>query len=168
MIPRRFCCTWQGNKTGVDMKRLFAGPLMPFLFAVAAVLYLAFCVKTVMAADVVLSWTNPTDTEQCTAGGPYDNPAGTRIWRLIADIPDPTADAFTLVGYKPGNYTFVATSYSTDGTGSRISGEADKTAFLEKLINNAPNVMLKPDFSEQTQSQEFYRTIGKPEEFSKY
>lgn len=109
------------------MKRLFAGPLMPFLFAVAAVLYLAFCVKTVMAADVVLSWTNPTDTEQCTAGGPYDNPAGTRIWRLIADIPDPTADAFTLVGYKPGNYTFVATSYSTDGTGSRISGEADKT-----------------------------------------
>ena len=48
------------------------------------------------------------------------------------------------------------------------AGEADKTAFLEKLINNAPDVMLKPDFSEATQSEEFYRTIGKPEEFSKY
>jgi len=48
------------------------------------------------------------------------------------------------------------------------AGETDRNAFLEKLINNAPEVMLKPDFSEPDQSADFFRTLGKPEEFSKY
>jgi hypothetical protein len=48
------------------------------------------------------------------------------------------------------------------------AGETDRKEFLEKLINNAPQVMMKPDFSNQEQSQEYYRTIGVPDEFSKY
>lgn len=48
------------------------------------------------------------------------------------------------------------------------AGETDRKQFLEKLINNAPEVMLKPDFSSPDQSQEFYRTLGLPEEFSQY
>lgn len=97
-----------------------------FLIACAVVLWLVLGGRA-KADEVTLTWTNPTDNEQCTAGGTYDNPAGTRIWQLVADITDPTESTFTLPGYLPGDYTFVATSYSTDGVGSRISGEAEKT-----------------------------------------
>lgn len=48
------------------------------------------------------------------------------------------------------------------------AGETDKKEFLEKLINNAPELMMKPDFSNQEQSTEYYQTIGVPDEFSKY
>jgi hypothetical protein len=40
--------------------------------------------------------------------------------------------------------------------------------YLNQLINNDPTLMLKPDFAEQEQSHEFYRTIGLPEEAAKY
>ena len=48
------------------------------------------------------------------------------------------------------------------------AGETDKQEFYNKLLNNAPNLMLKPDFAEPDQSNEFYRTIGKPEGSDKY
>ena len=48
------------------------------------------------------------------------------------------------------------------------AGESDKQEFYQKLINNAPDLMVKPDFSDPTQSEDFYRTLGKPEENSKY
>ena len=41
-------------------------------------------------------------------------------------------------------------------------------AYLNKLINNDPTLMLKPDFAEKEQSHEFFRTIGLPEESAKY
>ena len=101
------------------MKHLF------FIITVCIVLWLAFGGKA-QADPVTLTWTNPTENEQCVAGGPYDNPAGTRIWQLVQDVTDPDTATITLPTYKPGTYTFVATSYNTDGTGSRISGEAEK------------------------------------------
>jgi hypothetical protein len=58
--------------------------------------------------------------------------------------------------------------------GSRIripgedAGETDRAEFLEKLINNAPGLMKKPDFANPEQSNEFYHTLGMPDEFSKY
>lgn len=48
------------------------------------------------------------------------------------------------------------------------AGEEARNEYLQKLVNNDPELMFKPDFSEQEQSQEFFRTIGLPEEFSKY
>ena len=48
------------------------------------------------------------------------------------------------------------------------AGESDKEAFLEKLMNNAPTLMVKPDFSEKEQASEFYKTLGMPDDFSKY
>lgn len=84
-------------------------------------------VKVARADDVVLSWTNPIDTEQCSNAGPYINPAGTYIWQLVQDVADPNSETFTLVDYLPGDYTFIATSYDTNGVGSRISGQTTKT-----------------------------------------
>lgn len=43
------------------------------------------------------------------------------------------------------------------------AGEQDRKEFLEKLINHAPQLMLKPDFAEGEQAQAFYRTLGRPE-----
>ena len=48
------------------------------------------------------------------------------------------------------------------------AGETDKEAFLEKLMNNAPSLMVKPDFAEKEQASEFYKTLGMPDDFSKY
>ncbi len=42
------------------------------------------------------------------------------------------------------------------------AGEDDRAKFLEKLINNAPELMMKPDLSERDQSEEFFTTLGKP------
>lgn len=48
------------------------------------------------------------------------------------------------------------------------AGPEARNEFLNKLINNAPELIMKPDLGEAEQSEEFYRTMGKPEEFSKY
>lgn len=57
---------------------------------------------------------------------------------------------------------------SMQGSSVRIpSAEAsdeDRKAFNEKMISQMPNLMLKPDFENANQSNEFYRTLGMPEE----
>ena len=84
--------------------------------------------------DITLSWTNPTQTETCTNAGPLTNPAGTRIWMLVADIPDPEQNitSYVIEDQLPGTYDFVATTYDTDGSESRVSGKATKevTSFI--------------------------------------
>ena len=48
------------------------------------------------------------------------------------------------------------------------AGESDKQEFYQKLMNHAPDLMLKPDFSEQEQANEFWQTLGKPDDLAKY
>ena len=48
------------------------------------------------------------------------------------------------------------------------ASETEKQDYWQKIIDKDSKIMLKPDFSDPTQSEEFYRTLGKPEEFSKY
>ena len=48
------------------------------------------------------------------------------------------------------------------------AGDEARNDYIQKLINNDPELMMKPDFSNKEQSQEFFRTIGLPAEFSKY
>lgn len=97
-----------------------------FLLFVVAMIGIAFPVK---ADSVTLSWTNPTGTEECVAGPTYTNPGGTRIWQLVADIPDPgqTIESHVLLAVKPGTYDYVATTYDDAGVESRVSGKATKT-----------------------------------------
>jgi hypothetical protein len=51
---------------------------------------------------------------------------------------------------------------------SKDAGPEAYQEYLNKIINNDPTLMVKPDFAEKDQSREFYRTLGLPEEFSKY
>lgn len=90
---------------------------------IVAVLFFAMQAR---AGDASLSWTNPTEQESCTGAGPLPDLAGTRIYRLVTDIPDPTATSWVDIGLKPGTYEYVATSYDADGTNSRLSGAATK------------------------------------------
>jgi hypothetical protein len=48
------------------------------------------------------------------------------------------------------------------------AGEEDRKNFLESLINNAPELMRKPDFADSEQAEEFWRTLGKPDSVEKY
>jgi hypothetical protein len=51
---------------------------------------------------------------------------------------------------------------------SEDAGEEDRARFLEKLVNNAPELMVKPDLSEPEQSEAFYKTIGRPDDPAGY
>jgi len=51
---------------------------------------------------------------------------------------------------------------------SKDAGPQAYEEYLNKIINNDPTLMLKPDFAKPEQSHEFFRTIGLPEDFSKY
>jgi hypothetical protein len=61
---------------------------------------------------------------------------------------------------------------SLDGQSMRIpgpdAGQDDINAFNESLLNKVSYLMHKPDFSNPEQSNEFYRSLGKPEEISGY
>ena len=48
------------------------------------------------------------------------------------------------------------------------AGDDVRQEYLQRLVNNDPELMFKPDFESKEQSQEFFRTIGLPSEFSKY
>lgn len=51
---------------------------------------------------------------------------------------------------------------------SKDAGEDARNEYIQKLVNNDPELMLKPKFEDKEQSHEFFRTIGLPEEFAKY
>jgi hypothetical protein len=91
----------------------------------------------IFAETITLSWTNPTETITYTPAGPYTNPAGTRIWMLVADVNDPDATSFTLSSQPPGEYIFVATSYDDEGHESQVSGKATKTVSSFKALANS-------------------------------
>ncbi len=48
------------------------------------------------------------------------------------------------------------------------AGDEARIQFTQKLIDKAPNVMLKPDFNNAEQSVEFFRTLGMPEKAEGY
>lgn len=48
------------------------------------------------------------------------------------------------------------------------AGEEARQEFIDKLMRNAPELMIKPSPEEPEQNEEFYRTIGKPKDFSEY
>ena len=51
---------------------------------------------------------------------------------------------------------------------SKDAGSDAYEEYLNKIINADPTLMKKPNFEAKDQSREFYRTMGLPEEFSKY
>lgn len=80
------------------------------------------------AEDVTLSWNPPTESESCTNAGPVGELGGTRLWLLVADIPDPDITTYTFPAMKPGEYVYTSTAYlASNGAESRVSGKATKT-----------------------------------------
>ncbi len=51
---------------------------------------------------------------------------------------------------------------------SKDAGPEAYQEYLNKIINNDSSLMMKPDFSVKDQKRDFYRTIGLPEDESKY
>jgi hypothetical protein len=48
------------------------------------------------------------------------------------------------------------------------AGDDDRSAFYQKIIDNAPNLMLKPDFADPEQSAEYFKMAGRPEDSTGY
>lgn len=48
------------------------------------------------------------------------------------------------------------------------AGDEARETFIAKLLDKAPNVMLRPDFNNTEQSKEFYRTLGMPDKADGY
>lgn len=48
------------------------------------------------------------------------------------------------------------------------ASDDDRSAFSAKLMEKAPNLMIKPDFTNPEQSKEFYRTLGMPNSADEY
>ena len=51
---------------------------------------------------------------------------------------------------------------------SKEASEEDIKAFNDKLIEQMPSLMYKPNFDDPEQSTEFYRTLGKPSDAKEY
>lgn len=48
------------------------------------------------------------------------------------------------------------------------AGDEAYGKFIDDLVTKVPNVMLKPDLANPEQSDEFFKTLGVPDDFSKY
>lgn len=91
------------------------------------------------ADDVTLTWTNPTEQEQCTPAG-ATTIDGVHIWQLIATIP--TLETHIISAMKPGSYTYAATAFNSDGE-SRLSGVAEKTVTGFSVIDERVYIVAK-------------------------
>lgn len=117
-----------------------------FLLFIMAMISIAFPVQ---ADDVILSWTNPTGTEVTSPGPAYTNPGGTRIWQMVADIPDPgqAIESHVLSAVKPGTYDYVATTYDDQGVESRLSGKTTKTVTAWVVTDTRARIVAKTNSS---------------------
>ncbi len=104
------------------------------------IIILLACTGLAQAEDLNFSWTNPTRVVSCNDAGPYNNPQGVRLWKLVAEIDDPAQEinTYTLPGVKPGTYVYTTTSYAEDGSESMISNSVTKE--VTEFVTTAPNV----------------------------
>ena len=100
----------------------------------------------------------------------------------IDDLPAEVADSLsdevktnpTLIQYKTLEDALQGHIKTKSLVGSSIripgpdAGNEDKNEFYQKLIDKDLGLMLKPDFSEPEQAQDFYNLFGKPTEATLY
>ncbi len=92
----------------------------------------------------------------------------------MEDLSDELKASSTLESYDSAEAAFqgLIDTKAMMGNSLRIPSENasddDMTAFVDKLMNRVPNVMLKPDMNDSEQSAAFYKTLGVPEEADKY
>lgn len=116
------------------MKRRRHLSLLEFLSFVAIIVILGWMLPApAHADDVTLTWTNPVENED---GTPLTDLAGIRIWQLVGETTDIAQLSYTISGLEPGDYTYIATAYTTGdpvadppvaSVESKISNTAEKT-----------------------------------------
>lgn len=106
------------------------------------------------------------------AGGDEGGAGSEVSWRdgLEGDLKDSAALAdFKDVGSLAKSFV---DQQAYMGNSIRIPSEdasaEDRTAFVAKLQSKVPELMLKPNFENEEQSTEFYRTLGMPEKAEQY
>ena len=129
------------------MKRRTYKPLTwaQFWFGLWVITMYSLYAECAKADDITLSWTNPTATVVESPGPAYTNPGGTRIWQLVADIPDPdqAITSYVIPAMKPGSYTYIATSYDDQGVESDVSGKAEKTVDVFGVVDTRAYIVAK-------------------------
>ena len=75
------------------------------------------------------------------------------------DSPEALAQSYIELESMRGRSLVIPDSESSDEV---------KQEFAQKLIDNVPGVMLKPDFDNPEQSAEFYAVMGRPQEAAQY
>lgn len=115
--------------------------------------------------------TNSGEGEGNTGAG-GNNEGDTQDWRSA--LPEDIREAESLKNFEDVGQlakSFVETK-AMQGNSIRIPGEdagdEDKKEFVDKLLNHVPDVMLKPNFEDDEQSTEFFRSIGMPEKPEEY
>jgi len=93
---------------------------------------------------------------------------------ILESLPEELRDNPALTQFN--NLEDLAKSYvetkSMVGNSLRIpnadAGTEAYGKFINDLVTKVPNVMLKPDLTNPEQSEEFFKTLGVPDDFSKY
>lgn len=112
---------------------------------VIAIGLLLFC-NQLHAENATLTWTPPVKQETCTDAGDLLDLAGFRIYKLIADIPDPNIVNLVVPNLKPGTHIFVATAYTDQDIESQTSGSTTKvTTLFVTLSTQVYYVIQQPD-----------------------
>lgn len=93
---------------------------------ICAVWALLLIAGKALADPVTLTWEAPTEAESYVPAGPLTGLAGTRIWVMVAEIPDPDVTEYVITGLAPGSYYYKATAFTEDGNESRMSATATK------------------------------------------
>ena len=102
-----------------------------------------------IAGETSLSWTTPTQNEECVNAGPITDFVGIDVWQRVARIDDPTATGFVVSGMEPGSYTYTVSSFTGSGIESRLSGSVTKevtefvvTNIVVKIVLQTPGKIL--------------------------
>ena len=88
-------------------------------------------------------------------------PEDLREAAILKDVPDINTLAKRFVDQS----AFVGQSIRIPGPDA---GDEDRQKFYDKLLKNAPNLMPKPDFDKPDQEQQFWRSIGRPDDAKGY
>jgi hypothetical protein len=66
------------------------------------------------------------------------------------------------------------TAYAAQHMGNSIripgedAGDEDRQNFINKIMEKAPNLMVRPDLNDQEQADEFYKMLGRPDDSEGY
>jgi len=92
----------------------------------------------------------------------------------IDSIPEPMREAPFIKGADSLESAISGIQNAAQYMGNSIripgedAGDEDRQAFISKVMEKAPQLMLKPDFNDPKQADDFYKMLGRPETAEDY